>query len=420
MKGLGKRLLRVLTTLCCVFSVACPPVARAGGRIEIVVATDLHYLSPALTDYGQPFMKIIEGADGKVTQYTPQLARAFVEQMLEQKPAAVILSGDLTLNGAPQSHQEVAALLQRLRDAGIQVLALPGNHDVGKTAYRFGPEGATRIEGTDAVTFLKIYQPFGYEQALSRDEASLSYLAPLAPKLWCLMVDVNANGSGGTVRSETLAWARAQLEKAREAGVTVLAVSHQNLLPHSQLFSSGYVMANSAALRALYEEYGVRLHLSGHMHLQHSAQDGAVADIATASLAIAPNQFGVLHVDGGQLLSYETQQVDVGGWARRNGLEDQNLLGFCDYARDFFDQTTRRQAQRALEKADAGDDEKRRMADLAVQLNAQYFTGTRRAMPQEADWALWQRYLPDAFFTFYLKSILDEPPKDMNALSFAE
>ena len=418
MRCIGKKLFSICTTLVCAVSLSCPPVARASGGQEIAVATDLHYLSPSLTDYGRPFMEIIEGADGKVTHYTPQLLEAFVEQMLSRKPSALILSGDLTLNGAPKSHQEVAALLMRLKDEGIEVLVLPGNHDVGQSAYRFGPEGASRIEGTSALRFAQIYRAFGYEQALSRDDASLSYLASLAPKLWCLMVDVNANESSNTVRSETLAWAEAQLKKAREACVTVLAVSHQNLLPHSQLFSTGYVINNSASLAALYEEYGVRLILSGHMHLQHIAQTGGLVDIATASLAIAPNQFGVIHLDGDRPLSYDTQKVDVGGWARRNGLTDENLLDFSRYARDFFDQTTRRQAERALEKADAADPEKQRMADLAVQLNAQYFSGTRRFMSEEADWALWQRFLPDAFFTVYLKSILDERPKDMNAFTF--
>ena len=42
----------------------------------------------------------IEGADGKVTHYTPQIMRAFVDEMLTLLPDAIILSGDLTLNGA--------------------------------------------------------------------------------------------------------------------------------------------------------------------------------------------------------------------------------------------------------------------------------------------------------------------------------
>ena len=103
--------------------------------LTIVHATDMHFLSPELTDGGEGFIDILTRADGKVTQYSPQLCEAFVADMLELKPDAVVLSGDLTLNGAHASHSGLAAVLKPLRDAGITVLALPGNHDTGGTAY---------------------------------------------------------------------------------------------------------------------------------------------------------------------------------------------------------------------------------------------------------------------------------------------
>ncbi len=57
-------------------------LAVAEEELTIVHATDMHYLSPALTDNGETFMTLIEDGDGKVTHYTPQLTAVFVEEML--------------------------------------------------------------------------------------------------------------------------------------------------------------------------------------------------------------------------------------------------------------------------------------------------------------------------------------------------
>ena len=36
---------------------------------HIIVASDLHYLSKALSDYGEAFMENVQAADGKITHY---------------------------------------------------------------------------------------------------------------------------------------------------------------------------------------------------------------------------------------------------------------------------------------------------------------------------------------------------------------
>lgn len=44
--------------------------------VTIFIATDIHYLSPALTDHGEYFTQMVEQADGKVTTYTEELTEA--------------------------------------------------------------------------------------------------------------------------------------------------------------------------------------------------------------------------------------------------------------------------------------------------------------------------------------------------------
>lgn len=392
--------------------------AYAQEDVLIVHATDMHYLSPSLTDYGEAFMAIVEGADGKVTHYTPQLMQAFVQDMLALAPDAIVLSGDLTLNGAEVSHEELVQLLMPLREAGIQVLALPGNHDTTGEAYRFGPKGPELIEGMVDEAFDGVYAQLGYADALSRDAASMSYTAQIAPDVWCLLVDVNANGTYGTVNEETFVWIEEQLIRAKEAGVTVIAASHQSVLTHHRMFSFGYVINNASRLKELYEKYEVPLNLSGHLHMQHVVRSGGLTEIAGSSLAVSPNQYGMLAIRDGKLTEYRMQPVDVAGWARQAGETNADLLDFAAFSRAFFDRTTTEPLAETIAQTAATPEEQQRMADFAARLNAEYFSGARTITAEDEDWALWQQYLPDAMFTSYMQSILDEPAVPVNSLSF--
>lgn len=386
----------------------------------IVHVTDTHYLSPSLTDYGSGFMRVIEKADGKVTHYTPQLMQAFVEEMLRLQPDAVIISGDLTLNGAARSHADLVALLHPLTEKGIQVLALPGNHDTNAAGYHFTGEIVRLVDGVPDENFDDVYAALGYDQAIARDSASMSYVAQLSPEVWCLLVDTNANGTVGTVLDSTLVWVEEQLLAAQEAGTTVIAVSHQPALIHNELFTFGYVINNNEALLALYEKYGVKLSLCGHLHMQHIARAGGVTEVAASSLAVSPNQYGILRIRDGKLTTYEMQPLDVAGWAARTEQNDPNLLDFAAYAADFFDQTTQRQMEQFFADSELSPEEIRQMTAFAARLNAEYFSGARSITADDPVWAMWEAHQQTAFFTYYMRSILMEEPEDMRSITFDE
>lgn len=167
---------------------------------KILLATDLHYLSPELNDHGACFEKTILNGDGKALAYIDELTDAFVEQVIREKPAALILSGDLTLNGEKQSHLDLAQKLRRVTEADIPVLVIPGNHDLNSGyAVRFTGKTYEPVENLKPAQFDEVYAEFGYNGASARDEESLSYVYPLSDELRVLMVDVNTLGSEGVL-----------------------------------------------------------------------------------------------------------------------------------------------------------------------------------------------------------------------------
>ncbi|MGN0971409.1 MAG: metallophosphoesterase [Aristaeellaceae bacterium] len=388
--------------------------AEAEDALTLFVATDLHYLAPELTDHGAYFEQMITRGDGKVMAYSEELVEAFVAQVIDRHPDALILSGDLTFEGERASHEALADKLSRITAAGIPVMVLPGNHDLNNpSAARFAGDGHERVDSVTSLEFLDIYRPFGYAGAFARDRASLSYVASLSPTLRLLMIDVN-DSLEGEVDPQTLAWAEEQLAQAQRDGCRVIAVSHQNLLLHSSLFSYGFTIDNAFTLHALYAGAPVLCNLSGHIHMQHISQSEAgLWDIATSSLAVSPNQYGVLTLTQSQL-SYRTETVDVSAWAAGRGLTDPNLEDFAGYSEAFFKQNARRQALARITQ----DNQPEQLADFFAEINAAYFAGRMDAFAPDGQ--LLERWRQEtAFLAQYIDSIVQEPPRNHCTLTLA-
>ena len=92
--------------------------------------TDIHYLAQSLTDRGDMFQSMVEHGDGKLTNYVWEITDAALEEIKLLSPDALIISGDLSLQGEKKSHEELAKKLDEVEKAGITVLVIPGNHDI--------------------------------------------------------------------------------------------------------------------------------------------------------------------------------------------------------------------------------------------------------------------------------------------------
>lgn len=351
--------------------------------------SDIHYIAPELIEDRSAFEEMMLNADGKATQYIEEITDAFIDEALEAKPDAIIISGDLSMNGAAASHEKLAEKLALLRQAGIKVLVIPGNHDLSREAYRFTVDGVEGVEGTTAEQFRNIYFDCGFSEAVSEDTGTLSYTAQIGEGLRVLMLDVNS-ALAGTVPDGTLKWVEEQLAAAEKDGCRMITVSHQNLFIHNPLFSFGYQINNSARLTALYEKYGVALNLSGHLHIQHIACENGIAEIDASSLAVSPNQYGILNF--GDMLEYHTQKTDV----KVEGIED-----FADYSAVFFDSSNSKFSNAIPDGF--SEDEKRLMTEFARTMNRGLFSGYIQES-DESIMELWSRV--QGFSYKYLSSML--------------
>lgn len=389
---------------------SCQPVKQKSSEpISMIIATDLHYIASELLGNGDYFKELSANSDGKLIHYSHEITDAFFSEVIEQEPKLLILSGDLTLNGAIQSHQEFVEKLTTIQKAGIQVLVIPGNHDIDSVAASYANKEIKTVQTMDSDSFMTYYSTFGPSQAKNRDTASFSYIYEASDNLHILMLDTNCYGKG-FVKEETLKWIEAELKEAQQNNVSVISVTHQNLFAHNNLLSYGYQLYNASELIELYEKYDVKCNLSGHIHLQSIIRDN-ITEIATSSLAISPIQYGKITYTN-HTLTYTTQKTDVTAFAKQNDMQDNNFSNFSEYATNFFKGVAKEQIYSSFTDNNLSEKEKTLLAETFAQINASYFSGEVIDLQSLNDGISFWRMQEPSFFQNYIESILSEPDSD--------
>lgn len=399
----------------------------------VFLATDLHYQSPAMTDYGQAFDQFVAEDDGKLVPYITEILEAFLDEVIEARPSALVLSGDISLNGERENHIELARRLARVKEAGIPVLIIPGNHDINNTnaATYFGNER----KPADPVTpedFYEIYHTYGYDQAVSRDDNSLSYLYQLDEKNWLMMLDscqyTPVNRVEGQIRPETYEWMEEQFVRAEEAGAAVIPIAHHNLLGQSRLYVTECIMEENDKLLEVLDRFKVPVFFSGHLHLQRikkfMSEPGAPVDekgiheVVTGSMAMMPCRYGIMTWNEDGTLNYLTRSVDVQAWAVKNQEDDENLLNFNDYGTSFMEQVLSNQMN--LKSGSLPRDRREDMSRLYADLLIDYAAGDviqMEEVTQAEDYKRLKEKLPDNSIFKTLESIMKDSGKDQNSLT---
>lgn len=398
-----------------------------------IIASDLHYQSPLMTDFGEAFQNFVRNDDGKVVEYVDSITDAFLAEAAEKQPDALILSGDLTQNGEKVNHEELAKKLRLLESQGVPVVVIPGNHDINHpSAASFEGTEKKKADNINAEEFYSIYREFGYDEAMDRDEKSLSYIYQADERYWLMMLDScqydPENKIGGRIRKETLLWMEKWLERAREEQVMVIPVAHHNLLKESTLYPEDCTLENAVQVIDLLEQYGLPVYISGHLHLQRVKKHGnggpsqaeesyGIYEIVSDSMVIPPCQYGELRWQEDGSVQYETCPVDVAGWAASQGITDENLLNFPQYSGDFLIETVQNQVYGVLSAIP--DDRKFHMAKLYGQINSAYCAGTavnRRDVKENQMYFYWNRYLGTSEWYENLQAMIKDTGKDHNSL----
>lgn len=295
--------------------------------LSIIETTDVHYFAPSLTDNGAAFKQYVAAGDGKQLAYSDEITDAFLEDVEAKKTDVLIISGDLTNNGEKTSHEELAKKLAQVEKAGTQVFVVPGNHDINNPwARKFEKDKQLPTDTITPTDFSKIYGDFGYKDAISSDDFSLSYLAAPSSKVWLLMLDTaiyKTNMQQGTPTTEgglttgTLDWVKECSALAEKNGAKLIPVMHHNLTNHSDVIQRGFTINYNQQVIDTLTAGNMEFSLSGHIHTQNirtakSTDDKEITDIVTNALSVYPHKYGnITYSAKNKNFTYQSQTLDI-------------------------------------------------------------------------------------------------------------
>ena len=170
----------VLALLGCV-TVLWPSAGKALADYSVLVASDLHYIAPSLTDGGAYYQRVLDSGDSKFMPEIETITAAFFDEVIAAHPDALLLTGDLSFNGAIISHEALIEKLHAVEAAGIPVLVQTGNHDVYNSyAASFYGDSFSYVPSATSETFKTLYADFGpNEGALYGSRLPQLYLSAL-------------------------------------------------------------------------------------------------------------------------------------------------------------------------------------------------------------------------------------------------
>lgn len=274
------------------------------------VITDIHYLSEQLMDDGEALEKYT-ALSGKNVKAIPEVLDKVLADYLESEIEVLLICGDMTKDGERQSHLDFVEKLKLLKEKGIRIFVVPGNHDINMpNAVGYKGNEMYKVDNISADDFEKIYGDCGYNKALSRDDSSLSYLAELDDKTWLLAIDAaryyeyeRKSISSGRILPQTEEWIIDVLHEAKEKGIQVIGMMHWGLTEHiiyqSEFFEQ-YLVDDWWHFAKVFADNGMKAIFTGHFHSNDisafiSEDDNTIYDIETGTLSSFP--FAYRYVD---------------------------------------------------------------------------------------------------------------------------
>ena len=226
---------------------------------------------------------------GAIRFHQVEVSIEALEQALSQLEGAqldfLLIPGDLTQDGEPANHAWLSA---RLAQLPFPCYVIPGNHDV---PY---PQG--NAQGIGLRDFAHYYRHQGYQ-----DSCLPYYSREVVAGVRLLALNSNLFGRQGeqvgSLDQTQLRWLESQLKAHSQQFVLVMI--HHNVIEHlpgqaRHELGRRYMLSNAGRLRHLLRTYGVKLILTGHLHVQDIAHQDGIYEITTGSLVSYPHPYRVL------------------------------------------------------------------------------------------------------------------------------
>ncbi len=298
--------------------------------VSFYLVTDTHYFENELGVEGKAFEKMMATEQYFVRESSAIIKSTFARISEDKETDIVIIPGDLTKNGEKDSHKSFIKELYKLKESGKKIYVITAGHDYGELSYAYKNDERIEVEGTNFNALCEMYRDFGYGDAIALDEPTHSYVAEINDGVRMLAICCDSlNQPKGAMDDRLMAWAKIQIDKAKEDNCSIFAICHYPIIPSVPVFD----LVGDAKIKkwrkvaSFLADNGVELVLTGHMHIQsinefYSEKGNRLIDICTACLVGSPAKYRKITIDKNSVLKIKTIDVEDFGWDM-NGLTAQ-------------------------------------------------------------------------------------------------
>lgn len=318
-------------------------------QIRIAVISDIHYMDPSIAPddpENNPAWLAYVSHDRKIYELSDYNFRSVISDLRNERPDILLVPGDMAKEGELVCHETVKGLFQQLENEGIKVFVVPGNNDINNPdAKDWTTDPPSNIPSVSEEEFIEIFGDFGYDEAIYRDEASLSYICQPHDGLWILGIDGvkrSASGTSGAINPLTLAWVQEKMAEANEKNIKVLAMMHFGILEHYSGQKNLEPLIKSSKDNAIaLMNAGIRLIFTGHYHANDIAEFMnnclTLTDIQTGSLVTPPYSYRMMTLDD-NFINIDTRRVTADGSVIPNNIDFEEYSGtvFTSRINGFF------------------------------------------------------------------------------------
>ena len=352
---------------------------------EFWVFSDTHLIADSLHDEGPAFSRMQKTSQGKDLYYQEVALTAFMRMAQRKKPAAIIVTGDVTFNGERVSAEKFAQIFKPLKET--KLLVLPGNHDIFDGWAREFRGKKQFYAGEISPMFWRSIFDKSYREAEDTDPSSLAYSVQLNPQYFLVLADSNLYGKEETTAApytrgifgdEQLKWFEKQFRYAQDNQLRPILFMHHNLYVHNPAVNRGYVVDDAAKLRRLCTRYNVKLAFSGHIHAQNilGPQDFTpTTEIVTSSFCSNDQGYGVVRVHS-RHITYVRRNFDMTRYLTEKDKQNYTLEHFHKYLKNLqLGSISADMMQSELNKYHGDVNLVREMGKLFGWMNYHFFTG---------------------------------------------
>lgn len=334
---------------------------------KFAVISDPHYFAPELLINRGTAFETYLAQDRKLIAESHAIVSAAVQEIKQSDVDIVLVSGDLTKDGAKASHEGIANILAELEAVGKKVYVIDGNHDINNPhAYSYDGENQTKVPHVTPAEFKTIYGNFGYKAGdeiyRSEDPNSLSYVVEPVNGLWIIAMDSAQYDSNiddaypktaGQFKPETLKWIEDAIKAGKAQGKTVIGFMHHGAVEHfsmqNEMFDEYVIDGENEtkdpntgfptddgwkAIADKLADAGMNIVFTGHFHAQDivkhiSANGNNLYDIETGSLVTYPVPYRVVEISDNKV-DITTKRIESINY-------NTGAMTFQDYAKNYLE-----------------------------------------------------------------------------------